>query len=92
MHVGISIDWSIDACPYDQAKDTFVCLSHPNKSDDDLESASTNANWLDSTSMCNGTNGLRDETIYSKTLQWFGKCNKKTQMVRKSNLGGGEGL
>ena len=67
VHVGISIDWSVGARPYEQAKDTFVCLSHPNKSDDYPESASTNAQWLDSTSMkCNGHNGLREEKSISK--------------------------
>ena len=73
VHVGISIDWSVGARPYAQAKDNLVCLSHPNKSDDYPESASTNAQWLDSTSMCNGTNGLQEEKIYFKNLQWMGK-------------------
>ena len=75
VHVGISIYWSVGTRPYEQVKDIFVCLSHPNKSDDYPESASTNAQWLDSTSIsiCNCTNGLREEKIYFKKTQIDGK-------------------
>ena len=73
MHVGISIYWSVGARSYEQAKDTFVCLSHPKKSDDNPESASTNAQWLDLASICNCTNGLREEKVYFKNLKWMGK-------------------